>query len=46
MIGYLVDDEFALRRDPIETPRETHAGALDAWMTERDFESRWIASAS
>ncbi len=39
-VGYLVDKEFSMNREPF-TQRCEDADALRAWQTDNSFETRW-----
>lgn len=41
-VGYLIDDEFNMLRDPIATTCDKPSEQLSAWQVSRAFESRWI----
>ena len=41
VIGYLVDAEFEIFRDPLETTCDESKAMVTKWKTGRDFESRW-----
>lgn len=43
LIGYLIDAEFAVRRDPVFADCGDPLGQVENWLTGRNFESRWIA---
>ncbi len=43
VFGYLIDNEFEMRRDPITLPCETASTGLQTWQTGRSFESRWVS---
>ncbi|CAH0343230.1 peptidoglycan-binding domain-containing protein [Rhizobium sp. CECT 9324] len=43
VLGYLIDNEFEMRRDPITLPCETASTGLQTWQTGSSFESRWVS---
>lgn len=43
-VGYLIDAEFNLIRDPVESECGKFTGAISSWKTGRSFESRWIVN--
>ena len=43
LIGYLIDAEFAVRRDPIFADCGDPLGQVQGWLTGRNFESRWVS---
>jgi hypothetical protein len=45
VVGYLVDAEFGLQRDPLEASCDDDDTALVAWKVGHAFESRWWAEA-
>lgn len=46
LLGYLIDAEFKVRRDPLELPCADEATGMKAWASGRGFESRWVVSAN
>ncbi|WGD31043.1 hypothetical protein AncyloWKF20_04220 [Ancylobacter sp. WKF20] len=46
VLGYLIDAEFKVRRDPLELPCADEASGITAWTSGRAFESRWLVSAN
>ncbi len=45
MVGYLIDAEFSILRDPVEASCMESPGILSQWKAGRGFESRWIVGA-
>lgn len=43
ILGYLIDSEFQMRRDPISLSCEDAGNNLQQWQTGRSFESRWVS---
>ncbi len=43
LLGYLIDAEFEMRRDPVFAQCSDAGGFVQDWMAGRGFESRWIA---
>lgn len=43
ILGYLIDSEFEMRRDPIALPCGTAGGSLQQWQAGRSFDSRWVS---
>lgn len=43
VVGYLIDQEFGVKRDAIEEPCVGSQDTLTTWQVSRNFESRWVA---